>query len=110
MVAIDTYLTSIPATNRSVPEDFIILYRMRETMPSLIFKGQMAVALASKPSASPILNGEPDPQFLKISETIVKKNHEAWKEKYPQATKLILDTDHFGILQFKYIDDIIALF
>ena len=79
-------------------------------MPSLEFDGELKVVLENRPSPSLLLNGDRDTQFLKESKAAVEKNLDAWKEKYPQAIKLILDTDHFGILQSEFIDDIIALF
>lgn len=110
VVAIGTSLYKMSDISKYLNDHYVILKQMEETMPPLVFNGELKLVLENRPSFSLFLNGDRDTQFLKKSETIVKKNHEAWKEKYPQATKLILDTDHFGILQFKYIDDIIALF
>jgi aryl carrier-like protein len=110
VVALGTSLAKMPDLAKYLNNHHNILRQMEETMPSLEFDGELKVVLENRPSPSLLLNGDRDPQFLKESKAAVEKNLDAWKEKYPQATKLILDTDHFGILQSEFIDDIIALF
>ena len=110
VVALGTSLAKMPDLAKYLNNHHNILRQMEETMPSLEFDGELKVVLENRPSPSLLLNGDRDPQFLKESKAVVEKNLDAWKEKYPQATKLILDTDHFGILQSEFIDDIIALF
>ena len=109
VVAIGTSLAKLPDISKYL-HHHIILGQMEKTMPSLVFDGELKVVLENRPTSSLFLNGNKDTEFLKESEAIVEKNQKAWNEKYPQTTKLVLDTDHFGLLQPKYLNEIIALF
>ena len=110
MVAIGTTLLNAPAENLFIPDDHIILRQMNETMPTLVFKGDLRVVLENKPSPSLLLNGKPDPAYLKLSEAILRKNHETWENQYRNARIVKLDTDHFGLLQPAYLSEIMSLF
>jgi hypothetical protein len=110
VVAIGTSLAKLPDISKYLHNHHIILGQMEKTMPSLVFDGELKVVLENRPSPSLFLNGNRDTEFLKESEAIVEKNHKVWNDIYPQTTKLVLDTDHFGLLQPKYLNEIIALF
>lgn len=86
-----------------------MLSRIMSTMPSLHFEGDLRVALEMKPSNSVLLNGEPDPEFERLSETQVTQNNQLWKSTSPSAKILSVDTSHFGLLQNQYLPQLMSL-
>ena len=110
MVAIGASLYTTSELFKYISDDHLVLKQMQKTMPPLSFAGDLSIVLESQPSSSLILNGSANPEYVKFSEIFLKKNKESWDAKYPYAHRLFLHTDHFGLLQPTFLNDIIALF
>lgn len=110
MVAIGTSLYTTSELFKYISDDHLVLKQMQKTMPPLSFAGDLSIVLESQPSSSLILNEPVDPEYVKFSEAFLKKNKETWDAKYPNAHRVFLHTDHFGLLQPTFLSDILALF
>ena len=110
MVAIGTSLYTTSKLFKYISDDHLVLKQMQKTMPPLLFAGNLSIVMESQPSSSLILNGSVNPEYVKFSETFLKKNKESWDAKYPYAHRVFLHTDHFGLLQPTFLNDILALF
>ena len=110
MVAIGTSLYTTSKLFKYISDDHLVLKQMQKTMPPLLFAGDLSIVMESQPSSSLILNGSVNPEYVKFSETFLKKNKESWDAKYPYAHRVFLHTDHFGLLQPTFLNDILALF
>lgn len=79
------------------------LKQMLSSLPPLLFGGDLRVALEQKPSASVVLNGEPNPEVEKVSKQHMVQNEQTWKRSYPSAKFLMLDASHFELLQPRFL-------
>ena len=109
MVAIGTSLYIDTQQLDLIGNDDISLKQMLSSMPQLQFKGKLCVALEKKPSASIILNGEPNPEYEKLSQAHILQNIKMWKETYPSAQLLMLDASHFELLQPQFLPQLTRL-
>lgn len=103
MVAIGTSLHVNSRTLDFIGDSDMPLKQMQASMPPLHFEGDLRVALEQKPVASVVLNGEPNPEFEKLSQTHIVQNEQLWKRTYPSAKFLMLDASHFEMLQPRFL-------
>ena len=86
-----------------------LLSQMLSSVPAPDFAGDLRVVLEKEPSSSVLLNGEADPEFEKLSEVHISRNIRLWKSTYPSARMVLLDTSHFGLLQARYLPQLVSL-
>lgn len=86
-----------------------LLSQMLSSVPATDFAGDLRVVLEKEPSSSVLLNGEADPEFEKLSEVHISRNIRLWKSTYPSARMVLLDTSHFGLLQARYLPQLVSL-
>ncbi len=103
MMAIGTSLYVNSNMLELIGDSDIPLKQMLSSLPPLVFEGDLCVALEQKPSASVVLNGEPDHQIEKVSQTHIVQNEQIWRRTYPSAKFLMLDASHFELLQPRFL-------